>query len=491
MLNVLQRLNGIVWGVPALVLIIGVGIYLSIQTRFSQIFLLPNALKSFGQKLRSKKTSDDSVSPHRALCTALAATVGTGNIVGVAGAISLGGPGAIFWMWFCAFLGMITKYAEAVLAVHFRTVNNRGEYVGGPMYMIKNGLPPQTHVLAFMYSFLGIIAALGVGNATQVNAVIGGINTVIEMYGVQPTSKTDLALGILIAIFIAMILFGGAKKIGEVAEKLVPFASVCYLALCCAVLLIRASALPDAFGMILKGAFTPSAVTGGAIGSIFVSIRVGASRGVFTNEAGMGTASIAHSAADVRHPSDQGLMGIMEVFIDTIVICTMTALVILCSEINIEYGVDVGINLTACAFSSVLGEWVRIPISIMLCCFAIATILGWGLYGMRCAQFLFGENCWNKFVFLQVIAVIFGALLKTGTVWLLSELVNGLMAIPNLMALALLTPELVKLTKEYKENFGSFSANGGTYANFYQCKPLRAVADAKVPSSCYEGEGCG
>ena len=452
MTKVLETVNSLVWGLPALILIIGVGIYLSVCTGFVQFRLFPRALRSFFRRFRAK--DGDGQSSYRALCTALAATVGTGNIAGVAGAIAIGGPGAVFWMWICAFLGMVTKFAEAVLAVRYRQVNADGETVAGPMYMICRGMSKRWHWLAGIYSFFGVIAAFGVGNATQINAVISGVNSVLAAWGGSQTALGNLVMGAVLAALVLIMLLGGAKRIGSIAERLVPFASVLYLLFGIGVLVMRASFLPWAFSQIFYGAFDPKAVTGGVLGSVFTALRTGASRGVFTNEAGMGTAAIAHGAADVSHPVEQGLMGIVEVFLDTIVICTMTALVILCSGVAIPYGVDTGAALTADAFSSVYGLWVRIPLVLALCCFAIATILGWGLYGARCAQYLFGSRAWRPFAWLQCATVIVGAVLQTGTVWLLSEIVNGLMAIPNLIALAALSPELIRLMNEYKIKSG-------------------------------------
>ena len=448
----LEEVNALIWGIPALLGILGIGIYLSVRTGFAQLRLLPRALHAFWQTLKGKGQKDDGVSPFQALCTALAATVGTGNLAGVAGAIAIGGPGAIFWMWISAILGMVTKFAEATLSVRFREQNSAGEWVGGPMYMIRNGMGSGWQWLATIYCFFGIVAAFGVGNATQVNTVIGGVNQAITAFGGRESTIGNLLMGVGLAFLICGILLGGMKKIGTMAEKLVPFASLCYLLLGLGVLIARVQYLPGAFASIITGAFTPQAVTGGAVGSMFIGLRIGVSRGVFTNEAGMGTAGIAHAAARVKHPCQQGLMGIMEVFLDTIVICTMTALVILVSGVAIPYGEDVGVILTTQAFSSVYGGWVSILIAAALCCFAIATVLGWGLYGARCAQFLFGDGVWKKFVLLQGGTVILGAILKTETVWLLSETVNGLMAIPNLIALGCLVPELRRLTREYRKN---------------------------------------
>lgn len=450
MTKILEMVNRFVWGAPALVLILGVGLYLSFRTGWAQITLFPKAIRSFFSRLRGDDSSQDGVSSYQALCTALAATVGTGNLAGVAGAIAIGGPGSVFWMWICALLGMVTKYAEAALAVRYRVKNANGELVGGPMYMIRDGMGTRWKWLAAVYSFFGVVAAFGVGNTTQINTVISGLNSVQVFFGGHQTKTGNLLMGLILAVLIAVMLSGGAKRIGAIAERLVPFAAVAYILLGIGVLVIRAPFIPQAFGAILQGACSARAVTGGVLGSAFQALRVGASRGVFTNEAGMGTASIAHASADVDHPAEQGLMGIVEVFLDTIVICTMTALVILCSGVPVPYGTDVGMDLTTNAFSRIYGDWICIPIALFLCCFAIATVLGWGLYGARCAQYLFGDNVWRSFVILQMITVVAGAVLETGTVWMLSETVNGLMAIPNLVALACLSPELSELTKSFK-----------------------------------------
>ncbi len=484
-MELIERLNALVWGTPALILILGVGIYLSVRTGFVQLRLFPQALRCFVQKFRRTERSRDGVSPYQALCTALAATVGIGNLAGVAGAIALGGPGAIFWLWVCALLGMATKYAEATLAVRFSKVNDQGERVGGPMHMIEQGLGKQYRFLAVLYCFFGVVAAFGVGNATQINALIGGINSVITAFGGQESHRFNVVLGIGLALLIMGMLLGGAKRIGLIAERLVPFASIAYLLLGCGVLIARSSQIPAAFTAIIEGAFSPRAVTGGVFGSMFIALRVGVSRGTFTNEAGMGTAAIAHGAAHVDHPAEQGLMGIMEVFLDTIVICTMTALVILCSGVPIPYGTDQGIALTNRAFSAVYGQWITVPIAVSLCCFALATVLGWGLYGARCAQYLFGDKAWRTFVYLQAVTVVLGAVLNTGTVWLLAETVNGLMAIPNLVALALLSPELCRLTKNYQKRRDT---KGGTYENLKNCTPVARISHSEIPPAGRKGK---
>ena len=450
MVSILEGINRFVWGIPALLMILSVGVLLTIRTRFAQFRLFPLAVRNFVCQFRKRGKREGGASPYRALCTALAATVGTGNLAGVAGAIAIGGPGAVFWMWVSAILGMVIKFAEAVLAVRFRQKNAEGEYVGGPMYMIQNGLPAKWRWLATVYCFFALVASFGVGNATQINAVVGSVNSAISTVGGQASFVGNLIMGITLGLLVAGMILGGVKRIGAIAESLVPFAAAGYLLMGMVVLIGRAQLLPGAFSAILQGAFSPSAVSGGMLGSVFTAVRIGISRGVFTNEAGMGTASIAHATAKVEHPAEQGLMGIIEVFLDTIVICTMTALVILCSGVKIPYGKDIGIQLTTAAFSAVYGDWVCVPITLFLCCFAIATVLGWGLYGARSAQYLFGENAWKCFAYLQAVTVVIGAVLGTGTVWLLAEIVNGLMAIPNLFALVLLSGEVCQLTNGFK-----------------------------------------
>lgn len=464
MSQILEWCYRIVWGVPALALIIGVGLYLSFRTGFAQVRLFPRAFGDFLRRLRPGVSKPGETSAFGALCTALAATVGTGNLAGVAGAIAIGGPGAIFWMWLCGILGMVTKLAEAVLSVRYR-VKSGTEFLGGPMYMIGRGMGRRWRWMAGAYSVFGIVAAFGVGNATQINAVISGWNDCLLAFGAEPTGKGNLLLGILLGSVVLVLLLGGAGRIGAVTEKLVPLAAAAYLLLGTVVLVLRRDAIGDAFCSIIQGAFSPQAVTGGVIGSAVATLRVGISRGVFTNEAGMGTAGIAHAGANVSHPVEQGLMGIMEVFLDTIVICTMTALVILCSGVPVPYGTDVGLSLTISSFSAVVGDWSRVFIAISVCLFAFATVLGWGLYGARCAQYLFGGSAWKLFAVLQACVVVVSATLRTQTVWLLAEIVNGLMAIPNLIALAALCPELCRLIIDFQRKTGT-AAGGGTLCKY-------------------------
>ena len=436
----LGKINALVWGLPALAGILGVGLYLTVCTGFVQVRLFPEALRRFGSMLRGKEKSS-----FRSFCTALGATVGTGNLVGVAGAIALGGPGSIFWMWVCGFLGMATKYAEAVLSVRYRVRDEAGE-LGGPMCVITRGLGEKWRWLASAYCFFGVVAAFGVGNATQINAMV----TMIRQISGAGGSGGNLLLGLGLALLIGLLLRGGAKGIGAAAEKLVPLAAGGYICLCLLVLVLRHQNITAAFSLILRGAFDPKAATGGMLGSAFAALRVGCARGVFTNEAGMGTAGIAHASAEVDHPAQQGLMGIMEVFLDTIVICTLTALVILVSGVPIPYGHDVGGQLTADAFRGVCGSWAEILLSLCICCFALATVLGWGLYGLRCVRFLLGRSGEAGFVWVQMGAAFLGAVMKTEVIWVLAEIVNGLMAVPNLIALALLANQVVLLTREYK-----------------------------------------
>lgn len=442
--TILSTLHSLVWGPVTILWILGIGLVLTIKLRFVQLRWLPRAMKQFFTPPSSK----DGTSPFRALCTALAATVGTGNLVGVAGAICLGGPGAIFWMWVSGFLGMATKYAEATLAVRYRQKGSDG-YIGGPMYVISQGLGTKYLPLAKLYCVLGLLASFGVGNATQISAVVDGIQSLASLHGQILGSRERLVLGAFLAGVVGFLLLGGVRRIGSVAEALVPVLSAGYILLCLGALLLNAPRIPGAVATIFRGAFTPRAVTGGALGSVFQALRIGCSRGVFTNEAGMGTASIAHAGADVSQPGQQGLMGIMEVFLDTMVICTLTALVILSSGTPIPYGVDAGMVLTSNSFYAVYGTVSTVFLAVALSCFAFATVLGWGLYGARCAQFLWGEKAWRPYAIIQSAVVVLGACVQADRLWLGAEILNGLMALPNLLCLGLMLPEIIRLTRAY------------------------------------------
>lgn len=446
-------INNFIWGVPAMICIVGVGLYLSFRTRFLQIRKFPYSMKvTFGRMFKKKDASDGALTPFQAVCTALAATVGTGNVAGVAGAIAIGGPGAIFWMWISAILGMCTKFSEVTLAVHFRETNKHGDLVGGPMYYIKNGLKKHWHWLAYLFSAFGVLTVFGTGNATQVNTITTAIDSALYNYNViSPNSaKTlNLIIGIVLAGLIALILLGGIKRIGQVTEKLVPFMAIVYILLALGVVIININHVPAVFSSIIKGAFNPASVTGGVVGSFFMSMKKGVSRGIFSNEAGLGTGSIAHACADTRKPVKQGFFGIFEVFVDTIVICTLTALVILCSGVSVGYGEAAGAELTISGFTATYGGWVSIFTAVAMCCFAFSTIIGWGLYGTRCIEFLFGSRVNKPFMLVYSLVAIVGATMNLGLLWSIAETFNGLMVIPNLIAVFLLAGVVVGMVKEY------------------------------------------
>lgn len=444
-----QAVNGFIWGVPAMICIIGVGLLLSVRTRFIQVRKFGAALKNTIGKIFDKtQAKDGSMSPFQAVCTALAGTVGTGNIAGVAGAIALGGPGAIFWMWCSAFLGMCTKFSEVTLAIHFREKNANGEYVGGPMYYIKNGLSKKWHFLAVLYALFGVLTVFGTGNATQVNTIVSSIHSALHnLHIIDGTvdERANLIFGIFIAAFVAMVLLGGIQRIGQVSEKLVPFMAALYVILAIGVVILHISRVPAVFAMIFKSAFTPQAATGGIIGSMFLSMKKGVSRGIFSNEAGLGTGSIAHACADTNNAVHQGMFGIFEVFMDTIVICTLTGLVILLGAPNIVYGQAAGAELTIFGFTATYGGWVSIFTAVAMCCFAFSTIIGWGLYGSRCIEFLGGEKLVRPFLVAYSFVSIIGATINLGLLWDIADTFNGLMAIPNLIALLILSGQVKKL----------------------------------------------
>ena len=458
MLQTIESINNVVnnfiWGVPAMICIIGVGLYLSLRTGFVQIRKFPYALKTtLGRIFKKKEASDGSMTPFQAVCTALAGTVGTGNIAGVAGAIAIGGPGAVFWMWVSALLGMCTKFTEVTLAVHFRERNRHGDYVGGPMYYIKNGLGKNWRFLAVLYSAFGVLTVFGTGNATQVNTITTAIDTALINFNViseSSTGRLNLILGIVITLLVGMVLLGGIKRIGSVSEKLVPFMALFYIVLSVGVVVLNFSRLPYVLESIVAGAFNPAAFTGGTIGSLFVSMQKGVSRGIFSNEAGLGTGSIAHACADTKKPVKQGMFGIFEVFADTIVICTLTALVILCSGTSVSYGAAAGAELTISGFTLTYGGWASLFTAVALCCFAFSTIIGWGLYGSRCIEYLFHtDKVVRPFLVVYSFVAILGATVDLGLLWSIADTFNGLMSIPNLIALLLLSGTVAKLVKEF------------------------------------------
>ena len=449
-----QAVNHFIWGVPAMVCIVGVGLLLSVRTGFLQIRKFSYAIRTtIGRMFRKKDASDGAMTPFQAVCTALAATVGTGNIAGVAGAIAIGGPGAVFWMWCSALLGMCTKFSEVTLAVHFRERNRSGELVGGPMYYMKNGLGPRWQWLAVLYSLFGVLTVFGTGNATQVNTIVTAVDSALLAYqsplaAYLPT--LNLIVGILVAMLVAMVLLGGVQRIGSVTEKLVPFMALFYVVLAVGVVVLNAPRLPFVLESIFVGAFTPAAFTGGAIGSVFLSMQKGVSRGIFSNEAGLGTGSIAHACADTRKPVKQGMFGIFEVFADTLVICTLTALVILFSGVPVGYGAAAGAELTISGFTATYGGWSSVFTAVALCCFAFSTIIGWGLYGSRCIAFLFRtDKVVGPFLVLYSFVAILGATVELDLLWNIADTFNGLMSIPNLIALLLLSGTVATLVKEY------------------------------------------
>ena len=458
MLSTIEAVNSVVnnfiWGVPAMICIIGVGLYLSIRTRFLQIRKFPYSMKvTLGRMMKKKEASDGALTPFQAVCTALAATVGTGNVAGVAGAIAIGGPGAVFWMWVSALLGMCTKFAEVTLAVHFRETNAQGDLVGGPMYYIKNGLDKKWHFLAYLFAAFGVLAVFGTGNATQVNTITTAIDSALSSFNVLPADAVklvNLIIGVALAIIIALILIGGIKRIGNVTSKLVPFMAIMYIVLALGVIIFHIKSVPAVFASIIEGAFHPASVTGGVVGSFFMSMKKGVSRGIFSNEAGLGTGSIAHACADTKKPVKQGFFGIFEVFVDTIIICTMTALVILCSGVPVNYGEAAGAELTISGVSTTYGGWASIFTAVALCCFAFSTIIGWGLSGSGFLVLLCkSHKVARPFFVVYALVAILGATMDLGLLWSIADTFNGLMSIPNLIALLLLSGTVAKLTKEF------------------------------------------
>ncbi|SFG44406.1 alanine/glycine:cation symporter family protein [Oribacterium sp. WCC10] len=449
--------NSFVWGVPTLVLLIGTGIFITLRLGFIQFVKFPYIMKNTLGRLFEKRTSQDgALTPIQALTTALAGTVGTGNIAGVAGAISLGGPGAIFWMWIAALFGMCTKYAEIILAVHYREVNDKGDFVGGPMYYIVNGLGSQWRWLGVIFSIFGCVAALGTGNMTQINTIATSIGSVFSSFNPEISGsdmqRIYLIIGIIGAMLTILVLFGGMQRIGNVTEKLVPIMALVYIITSIVVIITHVNALGGVFSQIFKGAFSPSAISGGLMGvTIKQAARAGFGRGIFSNEAGLGTAPIAHAAADVDHPVHQAMYGIFEVFMDTIVICTLTAVAILISGCaDGFYGHSAGTDLTIMAFSTTFGSRVAsIIIASCITLFAFSTLLSWSLYGVRCMEFIFGTKAIIVYQAIYVMFVVVGATVQLSLVWEIADTANGLMAVPNLIAVLVLSPKVVKLTKEH------------------------------------------
>ena len=446
--QIVGDLNSIVWGVPMLILILGVGLYLTFGLRLLTIIKIP-----FGFDLLWKGRipgDDKGISPFNALMTSLAATIGTGNIAGVATAIFLGGPGAVFWMWMTALVGMATKYAEAVLAVRFRETDERGKQVGGPMYYIQNGLGAKWKWLAICFALFAGIAGFGIGNMVQANSIANALNVNFAI----PEWVTGLALVLLVGA----VLLGGIERISTVAGKLVPFMAVAYIAAATLVLLINVAEIPAAIGLIFTHAFTPTAATGGFAGAaVWAAIRFGVARGVFSNEAGLGSAPIAHAAASTEGPVSQGLVAMLGTFIDTIIVCSFTALAIIAS--GAWTSGETGAALTSHAFDLALPGVGGYIIAVSLTIFAFTTILGWSYYCERSLQYLFGVKIIMPFRAVWSVAALVGATLKLSFVWLLADTLNALMALPNLVALALLSPIVFKITKEFFDSRGKSENN--------------------------------
>ena len=452
-----DTINGFVWGIPMMILIMGVGVYLSIRCGFPQFRHFLHIMKNtLGKAFEKTDAKEGSVSPFKAMCTALAASIGTGNIAGVSGAIAIGGPGAVFWMWVSALLGMCTKFSEVTLTIKYREKNKEGDWVGGPMYYITNGLGKNWKWLASVFAVFGALAAFGIGNMTQINTIASTINTAIA--GFIPTTESQQTIiawvvAIICALICAFVLIGGIQRLADVCSYLVPVMAVIYIVAALVVIVMNIGSLPEVLSAIVTGAFQPSAVAGGLAGvGIKTAITKGVGRGIFSNEAGLGSAPIAHAAADVKHPVEQGIYGVFEVFMDTIVVCTMTAMVVLLGVgvQNIEYGTDIGANLTIMGFQSVFSGGIPgVAVAICLTLFALSTVLTWALYGSRCVEYLLGYKASKVY---QVIFCLFACIAGTvelSLAWAIADTLNGLMAIPNLIALAPLSPVVVKLCKEY------------------------------------------
>jgi len=436
--DVLNEASSIIWGPAMLVLLLGVGIYLTVGLRAVPWRKIPYAFHQLWKGRRPE--GDGDITPFQALMTALSATIGTGNIAGVATAIVLGGPGAVFWMWVTALVGMATKYSEAVLAVRYREVDELGNHVGGPMYYIKNGLGDHWRWLGSLFALFGMIAAFGIGNMVQANSVADAVYSSFEL----PTWVTGVAM----AGLTAAVVLGGIRRIAEVAEKLVPVMAIAYLVGSSVVIGINITRVPEALGIIVSHAFTGTAATGGFAGAaLWAAIRFGVARGVFSNEAGLGSAPIAHAAAQTNDPVRQGVIGMLGTFIDTLIVCTMTALVIVLT--GVWTSGDNGASLSALAFHTALPGFGGYIVTFGLIVFAFTTVLGWSYYGERCAEYLLGIRVILPYRLLWIVAIPLGAMGQLSIVWLLADVMNGLMAIPNLIALALLSPVVFKLTREY------------------------------------------
>lgn len=446
LIDVLNSVDSFLWGPPLLVLLVGTGILFTFRLGFLQVTKLPTALRLI---FKAENNGNGDISSFSALCTALAATVGTGNIVGVATAIKVGGPGALFWMWLAAFFGMATKYAEGVLAIKYRTKDENGQTSGGPMYYIVNGLGQKYKPLAIFFAVSGILVALlGIGTFTQVNSITDSIN---GSFGIDPRIT-----GIILTLIVALVIFGGIQNISKVATAIVPFMSGIYIFMCLLIVFTSFNKIPATFTLIINGAFNSTAAVGGFLGSsVAMAIRNGIARGVFSNESGLGSAPIAAAAAKTNWPAEQGLISMTGTFIDSLIICSLTGFSIILS--GVWTGDLNGALMTQSAFESVLPHVGPLFLTLSLSLFAFTTILGWSYYGERCFEFLFGTKGIKGYRLVFVLMVLLGSFLKLEMVWIIADIVNGLMAIPNLIALILLMPVVIKETKLYMSHINSIN----------------------------------
>ena len=451
LINLLNKIDSIVWGTPTLLLIFFTGVILSIRTNFFQIRFFKNSFKTFFKKQPNNKTAKK-MTPLQSASTALSATMGTGNIVGVAGAVALGGAGAVFWMWVSAAFCMIIKFSEIALAVRYREIAPDGSYSGGAMYYIKNALPNLFAPLSVIFCVCGIVAAFGSGNMTQINTMSASVSQMVNsFFALSPRQDffVKLSVGIICAALCGYI-HKKDGRVGTFCEKTIPVMTVIYVVLTLGAIGANYTKIPNAFAQIIEGAFCPKASTGGAIGSAFVCMRYGMSRGIFSNESGLGTAPTAYACSDGDEIT-LGLMGVAEVFIDTVVICTLTTLTVLCAG-EITYGVDTASALTLNAFISVYGRNITFLFCAVICFFAFSSVIGWGLYGTKFVTFLLGEKAKKPILILFSIAMIPSAIFRADAVWIVAEILNGLMALPNITALLFLTNEIADITHSYKAN---------------------------------------
>ncbi|MGN8913451.1 alanine/glycine:cation symporter family protein [Anaerofustis butyriciformans] len=457
--NFLVKVNDLVWGIPLIILILAGGIFLTLRLGFTQIRKLPLALKYM---VKNEKGGDGEVTSFGALCTALSATIGTGNIVGVATAICAGGPGALFWMEIAAFFGMATKYAEGLLAVKYRVLDEENHALGGPFYYIERGMGEKWKWLAKIFAFLGICVGLfSIGTFTQVNGIASAINNffdpnmswTVTIPGIGTYSWTVVIASLILTVCVALVLIGGIKRIANVSQIIVPFMAVLYFVVCIILMACNITEIPNAIMVIIKGAFNPSAVTGGIVGSMIVAMQKGVARGIFSNEAGLGSAPIAAAAAQTKEPVRQGLVSMTGTFIDTIVICTMTGLSIVLTGAWQVPGLE-GVSVTTYAFNNGLPFSSEISSFILMIClvfFAFTTILGWDYYSERCLEYLNGGNkkALLTFRWIYILAIFIGPYMTVKAVWTIADIFNGLMAVPNMIALFALSGVVVSETKKY------------------------------------------